>query len=430
MNRSARSAKVPPASCSLHGSEVTLTPGGQHRRQHVAAVVGDEDALPAGAAVSACCQLARPCWRLNSESVVPCPNSTGMSSRRPWSTCHFGPFFAKNVDHVLGAGDRPVRPGAGGGALDERLVDGGRQRVGGSGGGAQRERPLGADDALGRQALVQVEPGDLGGERVEDRLALGAQRLERRQELVAAAVAAADRTQPRVARPVLLDPGQARDQRDQAPYVVALVGRVLDVGLSAALAEAALVERQHAVPRVQPLLERRRVGGPRAAPAVAVHDHRHPVLARRRRPGGRASSRSATGAVVSGSGTLARQPLVTVAVSAAAWAGGGERPDSRVATTAPTTARRAARCGSSCRINRAAPDLVTRATSIRLVGAWNTFFEGDNLEVLATLDDGQRRPGLHRPAVQHRQRLRLPRRLPARRRVRQPRHPARGLGRR
>ena len=35
--------------------------------------------------------------------------------------------------------------------------------------------------------------------------------------------------------------------------------------------------------------------------------------------------------------------------------------------------------------------LVTReapAASIRLVGAWNTFVEGDNLDVLATLDDG------------------------------------------
>ena len=106
----------------------------------------------------------------------------------------------EELHHVLGAGDRAVGPDAGGRALDQRLVDVGRQRVGRQRGGAERERPLGADDALGRQALVQVEPGDLGGERVEDRLALRAQRLERREELVAAAVAAADRAQPRVAR--------------------------------------------------------------------------------------------------------------------------------------------------------------------------------------------------------------------------------------
>ena len=46
------------------------------------------------------------------------------------------------------------------------------------------------------------------------------------------------------------------------------------------------------------------------------------------------------------------------------------------------------------------------------MGAWNTFVEGDNLDVLATLDAGLRRPGLHRPAVQHRQQLRVRRRLP------------------
>ncbi len=202
-----------------------------------------------------------------------------MSSLRPWPTCHFGPFFWKNCDQVLGARDRAVRPLAGRRALDERLVDGGRERVGGERGGAEGERPLGADDALGGDALAEVEPGDLGGERVEDRLAPGAQRLEGPEELVAAAVAAADGAEPRVAGSVLLHPGQAADQPDQVPHVAALVGGVLDVRLAAALAEAALVERQHAVPGVQPLLERRRVGGARPTPAVAVHDHRDPVCA-------------------------------------------------------------------------------------------------------------------------------------------------------
>ena len=108
-------------------------------------------------------------------------------------------------------------------------------------------------------------------------LPLTPQLLEGAEELVAAAVAAADRAEPRVARAVLLDPAQAADQADELADVVALDGRVLDVRLAAALAEAALVEGQHAVAGVEEAPERRRVRRPRAAPAVAVHDHRHPV---------------------------------------------------------------------------------------------------------------------------------------------------------
>ncbi len=55
---------------------------------------------------------------------------------------------------------------------------------------------------------------------------------------------------------------------------------------------------------------------------------------------------------------------------------------------------------------------------------WNTFIEGDNLDVLPRAGRAGR-PDLHRPAVQHRQRLRLPRRLPRRRQA----HPAPCVGR-
>ena len=80
-------------------------------------------------------------------------------------------------------------------------------------------------------------------------------RHEGPEVLVAAAVAAADRTQPRVARPVLLHPRQARHQPDQPEVVVALEARVLHVRLAAGLAEPALVEGQDAVAGVQPLRE-------------------------------------------------------------------------------------------------------------------------------------------------------------------------------
>src|SRR3712207_9056694 len=46
-----------------------------------------------------------------------------------------------------------------------------------------------------------------------------------------------------------------------------------------ALAEAALVEGEDAVPGVEPPLEPGGVLGPGAAPAVAVHDERHLVVA-------------------------------------------------------------------------------------------------------------------------------------------------------
>ncbi len=126
-------------------------------------------------------------------------------------------------------------------------------------------------------------PGDLGGHRVDDRFAAHPQVLERAEELVAAAVAAADRAHPRVAPAVLLDPAELADQGDQASYVGTLEGGVLDVGDAAGLAPAALVVGEHAVPGIEELADAGRAGGARAAPAVAVQQHRH--LPRRRGAG-------------------------------------------------------------------------------------------------------------------------------------------------
>ena len=205
---------------------------------------------------------------------MPWPSSTGMSSRRPWDTCQRGPFFSKkawrfSVPGIEPSGKLPVAE-----PFDERLVDRGRQRVRGHRRGAQGQRPRRTDDAAGGQALRQVVPGDLGGERVEDRPAAQPQLLEGAEELVATAVAAADRAEPRVARPVLLDPGEPRHPADQGADVVALDVWVLDVRVAAGLAEAALVEGDHRVAGVEEPLELRGVGRPRAAPAVAVHEHR------------------------------------------------------------------------------------------------------------------------------------------------------------
>jgi hypothetical protein len=123
-------------------------------------------------------------------------------------------------------------------------------------------------------------PGDLRGEGVEDRLAARAKQLEGADVLEPTAVAAADRAQPRVARSVLLDPRQPRDHLHQAADVATLEGRILHVGVAAGGTEPALVEGQHAVPRVQPGLDLR-LPGALATPAVAVHDHRHAALRRR-----------------------------------------------------------------------------------------------------------------------------------------------------
>ena len=208
--------------------------------------------------VSACCQFARPCCSGNRVSVVPCPNSTGMSSLRPWRDVPRRAVLLEELDHVL-ARAATVGPLAGDRALDQRLVDVVGERVGRQRGGAQRERPLGADHAVGGDALREVVPGDLGGDRVEDRLAADPQRLERAEELVAAAVAAADRAEPRVAGAVLLHPAEVADQPDQAADVVALEVGVLDVREAAGGAPAALVEGEHAVPGVEELADAARV---------------------------------------------------------------------------------------------------------------------------------------------------------------------------
>ncbi|OKI18654.1 hypothetical protein A6A25_39565 [Saccharothrix sp. CB00851] len=69
---------------------------------------------------------------------------------------------------------------------------------------------------------------------------------------------------------------QRRDVVDHPDDVLALERRVAHVCLAAALAEAALVEADHAEARVEVPLDRSRFGGAGAAPAV----DRHPVLRR------------------------------------------------------------------------------------------------------------------------------------------------------
>ena len=123
-----------------------------------------------------------------------------MPSRRPCATWTAGTVLLEVAVHVHAAGIRPVGPVAGHRALDQRLAD-----FGSSASVDWAAKPTSAHrsrDALGSEAPVEVEPGDLRGQRVEDRDAAALERLKR-QELVAPAVAAPDRTQPRVARAVL-----------------------------------------------------------------------------------------------------------------------------------------------------------------------------------------------------------------------------------
>jgi hypothetical protein len=124
-------------------------------------------------------------------------------------------------------------------------------------------------------------PGDLRRNRVEDRLAADPERLEGAEELVAAAVAAADRAEPGVAGAVLSHPAEVADQPHQAAYVLALDVRVLDVRVAAGVAPPALVEREDAVARVEKLAHVTRVGAAGAAPAVAVHQQGDGVSRRR-----------------------------------------------------------------------------------------------------------------------------------------------------
>ena len=253
------------------------------RGQHVAAVVADEDAVPAGLAGDRSAPVVQALLEVEQRVGGALAEEHGDVEAPTLRDVVPRAVPLEELLHVrrTGDGQRAVGPEARRRALDERLVDRGRQRLGRQRGRGEGERPLGADDALRRDAAVEVVPGDLGGERVEDRLAVEAELLERAEELVPAAVAAADRAQPRVARSVLPHPALRRDQVDEGADVLALDVRVLDLGRATALAEPALVEGEHAVLRVEPLLERRRVRGARAAPAVAVQDHRHRLLGAR-----------------------------------------------------------------------------------------------------------------------------------------------------
>ena len=174
MKRSASAAKSLPESFSRQGSEATLMPVGYTAGRVWPPLYPMNMLCLRALRVMAVRQLSRPCWRLNSVSVVPWPNSTGRSSLRPWVICQRGPFFSKNCTMfgVPGTGSEPSgqKPVAAP-WTSAWYTAGGRAWVG-ERRRTEGERPLGADDALRGEAGVEVVPGDLRSERVEDRLAV------------------------------------------------------------------------------------------------------------------------------------------------------------------------------------------------------------------------------------------------------------------
>ncbi len=244
----------------IAGRRVAGWDRGRRAGQHVAAVVADEDALLPGPLRERVLPVVDAL--LQAEEGV---GRTLAEQHRDVQPAALRDVPARSVPlevaaHVDAARSGSVGPVAGRRTLRESLDDLGLECVGRPRRGAEQRRPLCARDALRAEALVQVVPRDLRGERVVDRLAVAPQLLERPEELEAAAVGAAHGAESRVARPVLLHPAQSGHHPDQPEVVAALVARVLDVGEAAGLTEAALVERQHAVARVEPRLEAGRVG--------------------------------------------------------------------------------------------------------------------------------------------------------------------------
>jgi hypothetical protein len=158
---------------------------------------------------------------------------------RPWETVEVG-----------GAGDAAVGPRAGGRRLGEALEHLLRQCA--RAGSGERGVPLRLRDTLRSERLLQVEPGDLRGQGIEDLLVRVGDLSEGPHELVATAVRATDRAEAWITGAVLNHPVEVADEVDEFLDVTAFEGRVLDAGLAAvALAEATLVKRQHAIVGVE-----------------------------------------------------------------------------------------------------------------------------------------------------------------------------------
>ena len=248
--------------------------------QRVTAVVADEDALRAACVRERTVPVLE--TLLEREQVVGL--ALAEQHRDVESATGVGvplrPVLREERGQIGLTGRRSVRPVTGRGAVGEALVHrrGVRVRAGGVEGGD----PQRAYDAFRRQALGEVPPGDLGGERVEPGRSALHQVGERADELVAAAVGPADRADDRIVGDgrargvgVVRHPVEPGDEIDELRDVLTLERGVLDVCLAAALAEPALVEAEHAEAGVEPALERRRRRSAAATPAMAVEDERH-----------------------------------------------------------------------------------------------------------------------------------------------------------
>ena len=245
-------------------------------RQRVTAVVPDEDRPRPGPGGQRVVEVRQPLVEV--EQVVRDPLPEQHRDIQLAALRHVPRRPVVREERIKIAPGLPCRPAAGRDQLHERRRHRGRQ-VGAAAGEEDREpeRPRGL---LRREALLEIPPGDLGRERVEPGPPAVPQLGERTGELVPATVRPADRPDQRITRPLLRHPVQTGDEVDELHHVAALVVRVHHVRDAGALAEAALVEAQYAEAGVEPGLERGRVLGPAAAPAMTVEDQWHGVCGR------------------------------------------------------------------------------------------------------------------------------------------------------
>ena len=259
----------------------------QRRRQDVAAVVADEVGAGAGLVghrvevVEALVEVEqRVGGTLTPQRWDVQPHAAIRDERAPLDETG-GPVGSErrvDVGRTRGgdAADSAVWPLARGCAVHVGLLDVAGGVVHGD--ALEQREPRRPRDVLRAQGLGQVVPGDLGSERVEP----GVARLEglgqRRDGLVAAAVAATDREDGRVLEAervvggridVTEHPVQVLDDIEQSLDVLCLQFGVLHVREVTRLSEPALVEREPSEPGVEPVVH---VRGPGTAPAVAGED--------------------------------------------------------------------------------------------------------------------------------------------------------------